>query len=182
MRDLNTPPLAIEPIYDDAIDLTSTWGTRTHEDIFPAVYRRYRAPSDAAEAEQQIRDLAAVINAMNGHYDQAREKAVGLGLDPTRDRPTKDRLKTIRTARNRHEAIRRAYIHWLAQERGEPQSISRLGATQYSAKARVELLGASLLRLMDLYLSDLDAQDDPAVLREQLLALRRDLGAVFVQS
>lgn len=181
MRPATTaPPLTIEPVYDDGVDLTASWGERTHSDIFPAVYRRYRAPANAAEAEDQIQDLAALISAINAQYDEARDQAVGLGLDPTRDRPTKDKLKTIRTARNRHEAIRRAYIHWLAVERGEPLAVSELGVTQYSAKARVELLGATLLTLLDVYLADLDEQVDPVVLHQQLLALRRQLGAVFV--
>jgi hypothetical protein len=174
--------LTIEPLYDDAIDLTASWGERTHDDIFPAVYRRFRAPNDAEEAEAQIDDLAAVICAINAQYDQARAEAVGLGLDPSRDRPTKDKLKSIRTARNRHEAIRRAYIHWLAQERGEPQLLASLGATQYSGKARTELLGASLLTLLDLYLADVNEQVDPQVLRQQLLVLRQQLGAVFMAS
>lgn len=176
----SAPPLTIEPVYDDGVDLRATWGERTHGDIFPAVYRRYRAPRDAAEAEEQIRDLAAVITAINAQYDQAREQAVGLGLDPIRDRATKDKLKTIRTARNRHEAIRRAYIHWLALERGEPQPLAELGVTQYSAKARVELLGATLLTLLDVYLADVDEEIDPVVLHQQLLALRNQLSAVFV--
>jgi len=178
----SAPPLTIEPLYDDAIDLTASWGERTHDDIFPAVYRRFRAPNDAEEAEAQIDDLAAVICAINAQYDQARAEAVGLGLDPSRDRPTKDKLKSIRTARNRHEAIRRAYIHWLAQERGEPQLLASLGATQYSGKARTELLGASLLTLLDLYLADVNEQVDPQVLRQQLLVLRQQLGAVFMAS
>ena len=176
----SAPPLTIEPLYDDAVDLTASWGERTHGDIFPAVYRRFRAPHDAVEAEAQIEDLAAVITAINAQYDQARAEAVGLGYDPSRDRPTKDKLKSIRTARNRHEAIRRAYIHWLALERGEPQLLASVGATQYSGKARTELLGASLVTLLDLYLADVNEQVDPQVLRQQLLALRHQLGAVFV--
>jgi hypothetical protein len=178
----SAPPLTIEPIYDDAIDLTASWAERTHGDIFPAVYRRYRAPQDAQEAEAQIDDLAAVICAINAQYDQARAEAIGLGLDPNRDRPTKDKLKAIRTARNRHEAIRRAYIHWLAQERGEPQLLPSMGTTQYSAKARVELLGASLLTLLDLYLADVEERLDPQVMHQQLTTLRQQLGAVFMST
>ncbi len=176
----SAPPLTIEPDYDDSTDLTATWGNRTHSDIFPAVYRRFRAPRNAEEAETQIIDLAAVISAINAQYDQARAEVIGLGLDPSRDRPTKDKLKTIRTARNRHEAIRRAYIHWLAEERGEPQLLASVGATQYSTKARLELLGTSLLTLLDLSLDDVDGQLDPQVLRQQLLSLRQQLDAVFV--
>ena len=176
----SAPPLTIEPLYDDAVDLTASWGERTHGDIFPAVYRRFRAPHHAEEAETQIEDLAAVITAINAQYDQARAEAIGLGLDPSRDRPTKDKLKSIRTARNRHEAIRRAYIHWLAQERGEPQLLAAVGATQYSGKARTEVLGASLLTLLDLYLADVEERIDPQVLRQQLRTLQQQLGAVFV--
>ncbi len=176
----SAPSLTIKPVYDDGIDLTASWGTRIHPDIFPAVYRRYRAPQDCDEAELQIDDLAAVIVAVNAQYDQARAEAIGLGLDPTRDRPTKDKLKTIRTARNRHEAIRRAYIHWLAEERGVPHLLPSVGATQYSTKARVELLGTSLRTLLDLYLDDVNEQVSPAVLRKQLLLVRQQLDAVFV--
>jgi hypothetical protein len=178
----SAPPLTIEPVYDDAIDLTSTWGTRTHTDIFPAVYRRFRAPRDTDEAETQIDDLGAVITAINAQYDQARAEAIGLGLDPSRDRPTKDKLKTIRTARNRHEAIRRAYIHWLAEERGEPQLLPSVGATQYSTKSRLELLGTTVLTLLDLYLDDVNEQVNPEVLRQQLRVLRQQLDAVFINS
>ncbi len=184
MRSLVTsaPPLTIEPIYDETTDLTDSWGERVHPDIFPAVYRRFRAPRNADEAEIQIDNLAAVINAINAQYDQARAEAVGLGIDPSRDRPTKDKLKTIRTARNRHEAIRRAYIHWLAEERGQPQLLPSVGATQYSTKARIELLGTSLIALLDLYLDDVDDRLDPQVLRQQLMTLRQQLNAVFVST
>lgn len=174
------PPLTIETVYDDGVDFTETWGDRRHNDIFPAVYRRHRAPHDPAEAEQQIEDLAVVITRLNGQYDQARQDAIGLGLDPTRDRPTKDRLKVIRSARNRYEAVRRAYIHWLAIERGEPQLLPSLGATQYSGKARIELLGSVVLTLLDAYLADLEGEVDPQVLRPQLQLLRQQLAAVFV--
>lgn len=176
----SAPPLTIEPDYGDGVDLTASWGTRTHADAFPAIYRRFRAPESSSEAEVQISDLAVMIQAINAQYDQARAEAVGLGLDPARDQPTKDKLKSIRTARNRYEATRRAYIHWLAEERGQPQILPSVGATQYSTKARLELLGATLVTLLDLYLDDVNEQINSQVLRQRLLVMRQQLDAVFV--
>lgn len=174
--------LTIPPLYTEDADFTASWGDRRHGDIFPAVYRRYRAPFHAAEAQQQIDELAEVITGLNSLYEQTCTKAIGLGIDHRRDQPTKDRLKQIRTNRNRHEAVRRAYIHWLATEQGSPLSLPELGVTQLSAKSRQELLGASVLRLVELYLADLRGDTSTPQLEEQLEQLHRELTGVFAVS
>lgn len=177
---MRSPDTTIQPVYDDQIDLTHTWGDRLHGDIFPAVYRRYRAPVSISECEQMIADLADVVTFISDQYEAARKEAIGLGLDPVRDRATKDKLKVVRTARNRYEAIRRAYIHWLAVEQGGPVGLSVIGATQLSTKARMDLLGQAIMRLIDLYIEDLDETKSVADVKESLQLLRQQLDAAFV--
>lgn len=172
----------IKPVYDDQIDLTHTWGDRLHGDIFPAVYRRYRAPSNASECEKMIADLADVITSINDQYEATRQSAIGLGLDPLRDRATKDKLKIIRTARNRHEAIRRAYIHWLAIENGKPVGLQTVGATQLGTRARVDFLAQAVMELIDLYIKEMDETKTLDEVRESLYTLKRGLSAMFVSS
>lgn len=172
----------IQPVYDDSVDLTGTWGDRTCEGIFPAVYRRYRAPIDAEECKQMIEDLGNIVQAINDQYDSARSQAIAIGLHPGRDRPTKDKLKTIRTARNRNEAIRRAYIHWLSVEGGQPLELPTLRATQFSIKARIDTLAAALAKVVDLYIADLSSADDETAILKELKLLRQQLDAVFVST
>lgn len=170
----------IEPVYDDSVDLTDTWVERRHEDIFPAVYRRWRAPLDREECEAMINDLAELIVRINDQYDETRQQAITLGLNPTQDRPTKDKLKSIRSARNRYEAVRRAYIHWLACEDGNSDAVPVLGVTQYSGKARTEALGAAMKKLLEVYIADLNGEEDDQALLRELLVLKRQLESVFV--
>lgn len=172
----------IQPVYEDGIDLTHTWGDRLHGDIFPAVYRRYRAPKSVSECEQMISDLATVVSSIADQYESARGEAIGLGLDPVRDRATKDKLKVIRTARNRYEAIRRAYIHWLAVEQGEPVGLSVIGATQLSTRGRIDLLGQAMLQLVDLYIADLDESKSTAEIKELLHSLKQRLDTASASS
>lgn len=170
----------IEAVYDDNIDLTSSWGENKHPDIFPAVYRRWRAPHDKEECEQMISDLAELIVCINTQYDETREQAMRLGLNPMQDRPTKDKLKSIRSARNRYEAVRRAYIHWLSCVEGEDSVIPQTGVTQYSSKARVEALASAVKKLLEIYIADLSDEEDSEKMLTELIRLRRQLEAVFV--
>lgn len=176
----NQTTTIIEPVYDDSIDLTTTWEERIHQDIFPAVYRRWRAPNDHKECEAMISDLAELIICINDQYDETRQQAMTLGLNPSQDRPTKDKLKSIRSARNRYEAVRRAYIHWLSCEEGNGDAVPILGFTQYSGKARTEALGAAMKKLIELYIVDLSGAENDQSTIEELLVLKRQLESVFV--
>jgi hypothetical protein len=170
----------IEPVYDDSIDLTSSWADRKHADIFPAVYRRWRAPVSVEECGEMIEDLAAIIVAINDQYDDARRQAFTLGLNPNSDTPTKDKLKSIRSARNRYEAVRRAYIHWLSCETGQPSGLIETGRTQYSSKVRTEALAAAVKKLLEIYIQDLTGHSDNTAMLEELKLLQKQLEAVFV--
>lgn len=179
---MRSPDTAIQPVYDDRVDLTCTWGERVHGDIFPAVYRRYRAPHDSTECEQMIADLAGIVTSVGEQYEVARREAIGLGLDPVRDRATKDKLKVIRTARNRYEAIRRAYIHWLAIETGEPVGLPVIGATQLSTKARLDLLAQAMTQLINVYIEDLEEVRSTGETKAMLLSIKQQLDAAFASS
>lgn len=176
----NSVETVIEAVYDDAIDLTDTWGELKHPDIFPAVYRRWRAPKNTEECQQMISDLAKLIVCINEQYSESREQAMRLGINPMHDRPTKDKLKTIRSARNRYEAVRRAYIHWLSCKEGDSNVIPETGVTQYSAKARLDALAAAVKKLLEVYIADLSDEEDSEKMLDELIRLRRQLEAVFV--
>jgi hypothetical protein len=171
----------IEPVYDDSVDLTYTWKELQHPDIFPAVYRRWRAPVDAVECRQMIGDLADLIVSINTQYDETKEQAGALGINPMQDRPTKDKLKTIRSARNRYEAVRRAYIHWLSSTEDGESVLPQTGATQYSAKARMEALASVVKKMLTIYISDLGGEEDNEKMLDELIYIRKQLDAIFVE-
>jgi hypothetical protein len=176
----NSVETIIAPIYDDAIDLTGTWGDFKHPDIFPAVYRRWRAPKSSNECQKMIEDLAGLIVCINTQYDEARGQAIRLGLNPMHDTLTKDKLKSIRSARNRYEAVRRAYIHWLSCTEGDENVLPETGVTQYSAKARLDALAGAVKKLLEVYIADLSDEADSEKMLDELIRLRRQLEAVFV--
>lgn len=172
----------ISPVYEDNVDLTSTWLDRCHQDIFPSVYKRYRAPVGNQECEQMIQDLTEMIKNLNDQYEETRNAAYSLCLDPGRDRPTKDKLKGIRTARNRHEAIRRAYLHWLSIENNEPINVPVTGVTQFSTQKRIEILASTVNKFINIYLRDLSDQSNSNDLQAELNQLQKQLQVVFVES
>lgn len=172
------PPLKIAANFDEHSDLTHTWKGRLHADIFPAIYRRYRAPLDKEEAEQQIADLAAAIQELGRRFEQEKTSTHALGLD-SKSSPIWKSIKELRTLRNRYEAARRAYLHWLALENGDPEPLPVLGRTQYSDKTRLELLAQAVTSLINLYASDLSEERSNAELKEELQSLRQQLHVVF---
>ena len=175
----NTVETIIQPDYEG--DHTETWKDKTHPDIFPAVYRRYRAPVDEDECRQMISDLGALIVLINDQYNDTRAQAVNLGIDPTRDIPTKDKLKTIRSARNRYEAVRRAYIHWSTSE-SIATTVKPIGKTQYSTNDRINALADGLKKLADVMIADFNGEDADDKLLSELVLLRKQLEAVFVSA
>lgn len=170
--------ILIEPDFIQGSDHTETWGDILHPDIFPAVYRTYRAPVDRDECEEQIKDLGGLIREINDQYEEVRANAIKLGLDPNRDRPTRDQLKRIRSGRNRAEAARRAYLFWL--EGGDLSAcVKQTGRTQYSLEARINTLADALKQVVDIYIKDVSGEEVEVSIGEELALLRRQLEAVF---
>lgn len=175
----NTVETIIEPDYEG--DHTESWKDKTHPDIFPAVYKRYRAPANEQECAQMVSDLSALIVLINDQYNDARNEAVKLGMDPARDIPTKDKLKTIRSARNRYEAVRKAYIHWGASESG-PSIVKTIGKTQYNTNDRLNALADGLKKITDLLIADFNGEEADDKLLSELVLLRKQLEVVFVSA
>ena len=175
----NTVETIIQPDYEG--DHTETWGEMQHPDIFPAVYTRYRAPLDESECTQMISDLGALIKLINDQYNDTRTQAVNLGINPAYDVPTKDKLKTIRSARNRFEAVRRAYIHWNTNE-ADPGVVKSIGKTQYSTKDRLDALADGLKKVTDVLIADFNGEESNDQLLTELIFLRKQLEAVFVSA
>jgi len=178
MRKLPQP--LIPPCYEAGADHTSSWEDCQHADIFPAVYRQYRAPLSISEAQRQVQSLTKLLQHHADEYNQTRHAAVVSGLNPRSEPTVRRELRLLRDLSNRYEAVRRAYMHWIAVKKGKPELVPERGVTQYSAKARMELLGSTLLSLMDLYCSDLEQSLDSQQVRQQLLDLKTQLGAVFL--
>lgn len=172
------PPLRIAASFDHDIDLTDTWAGRIHPDIFPAIYRRYRAPLNVEEARRQIDDLGAAIEELNRRFELEKTSANSLGLR-SKSNPIWKSIKELRTLRNRYEAARRAYLHWLALENGDPELLPVLGVTQYSGKTRLDLLVQAVITLVNLYASDLNDERSSMELAQKLESLKQHLQAVF---
>jgi hypothetical protein len=168
----------IQPDYEG--NHTETWKDKRHPDIFPAVYRRYRAPEDAGECEQMVRDLSELITLINDQYNEVRDQSLRLGIEPSRDLPTKERLKQIRSARNRHEAIRRAYIFWMSDKKDASEIVRPIGKTQYSTRDRIDAVAAGLKKVTDVLIADLSGESSDQDLLGELVLLRRQLEVVFV--
>lgn len=175
MNSQSTP--FIPPDYD--FDHTAEWKGYEHASIFPAVYSRYRVPVDESECERQIESLTDLITAINDQYQDVRNQAYEVGLSPSRDRPTKDRLKSIKSARTRYEAVRRAYSHWLCVKRGVPTNVSLEKGTQYSLHTKIDILAGALKEVLDLYLDDLSASDSQEGLSSRAHSLKSRLETVF---
>jgi len=174
----NTVDTIIQPDYEG--DHTETWKDKRHPDIFPAVYRRYRAPEDVEECEQMVRDLGELITLINDQYNEVRSQSLELGIEPSRDPPTRDRLKQIRSARNRYEAVRRAYIFWMSSEKDAGEIVKPIGKTQYSTKDRIDAVAAGLKKVTDVLIADLSGESSDQDLLGELVLLRRQLEVVFV--
>lgn len=175
----NTIETIIQPDYDG--DHTESWADKRHPDIFPAVYRRYQAPVDEEECQQMVSDLSALIVLINDQYNDTRAQAVSLGMNPASDLPTKNKLKTIRSARNRYEAVRRAYIHWLSAGAGT-ELVRSIGKTQYNNRDRLDAMADGLKRLTDIVTADLRGEEPEEDLLSALELLRNQLEVVFVSS
>lgn len=177
LMNTNHVSLVISPDYDS--DHTEEWKGYEHSSIFPAVYSRYRVPVDEDECERQVQSLTDLITAVNDQYQDVRNQAYEVGLSPSADRPTKDRLKSIKSARTRYEAVRRAYSHWLCVKRGVPTNVSLDKGTQYSLHTKIEILAAGLKEITTLYLDDLSGLDGERGLAERLESLKSRLETVF---
>lgn len=164
---------------DFEADFTSEWDGYTHQTIFPSVYRRYRAPISEQECQDQIDSLTELITSVNDQYDEVREEAFRAGLTPATDPPTKAKLKSMKSARTRYEAVRRAYIHWLCLKRGEPSSVVLREGTQMSTNAKINALSSALKVLISVYLDDLLEGDNEEGLIERLATIKKQLDAVF---
>lgn len=172
-----TIELTIKADYEG--DHTESWGNARHPDIFPSVYQRYRAPQTPSECKRMVDDLTALVSEISDSYEQTRQNAINLGINPLHDTATKDSLKRIKNARFRNEAIRRAYIHWLTVQTGDASGLPVLGRTQLGKAARLDLLAASVIRLCDLYEADVKEQIKTDDLLAELDGLRTQLKAFF---
>lgn len=176
----NTVETIIQPDYEG--DHTQSWADKRHPDIFPSVYKRYRAPADTEECEQMVRDLGELITLINDQYSDVRAQSLNLGIDPGRDIPTRDRLKQIRSARNRYEAVRRAYIFWMSSEQDGVEVVKPIGKTQYNTNDRINAVADGLKKVTEVLIADLSGESNDQELLGELVLLRKQLEAVFVSA
>lgn len=170
--------MIIRPDYES--DFTATWGKRKHSDLFPAVYRNWRAPVDLAECRKMINDLSSQVARGNDLYESTRMALIRAG-DKTLSRPTsKDQLKKIRTWRNRYTAVHKAYVHWEMVEMGAVKGVKTIGVTQLGTTAKLNALAQAVKTLINLYHGDLcDIKGNEEVI-EELALLRNNLDVIFV--